>query len=272
MAYGGEIAYPNDFVMASYRWTTIGANYNPAMGYVPRVGDRITEATFALSPRPDFWNIRQMSFGASYNDYHNLEHRTSETRQIELTPVQLRFNHGERFSYQWTSDQERLFAPWEIRTGITLPVGAYRFHTHRVDFLSSMSKPVSVMLYAGTGSFYSGTQKEAGGGLTWKKNQHLSTSVHIEQNWVRLKEGYFRTRLLVYRLDYSFTPFISLASFVQYDTDSANIGLQSRLRWILKPGNEFFIVLNHAWQQDTLDRFIAAQTQFRVKLNYTFRF
>ena len=59
---------------------------------------------------------------------------------------------------------------------------------------------------------------------------------------------------------------------MQYDTDSANIGLQSRLRWILKPGNEFFIVLNHAWQQDTLDRFIAAQTQFRVKLNYTFRF
>ena len=76
----------------------------------------------------------------------------------------------------------------------------------------------------------------------------------------------------MYRLDYSFTPFISLANFVQYDTESQNIGLQSRLRWILTPGNEFFVVLNHAWQEDTFDRFEAAQTRFRVKFNYTFRF
>jgi hypothetical protein len=32
------------------------------------------------------------------------------------------------------------------------------------------------------------------------------------------------------------------------------------------------VVLNHAWQQDQFDRFVAAQTRFRVKLNYTFRF
>jgi hypothetical protein len=94
----------------------------------------------------------------------------------------------------------------------------------------------------------------------------------MEQNWVRLKEGYFRTRLVVYRLEYAFTPLISLSNFVQYDTDSKNIGLQSRLRWIMKPGNEFFIVLNHAWQENALDRFVPAETKFRVKLNYTFRF
>jgi len=44
------------------------------------------------------------------------------------------------------------------------------------------------------------------------------------------------------------------------------------LRWILKPGNEFFVVLNHGWQENVLDRFESAQTRFRVKFNYTFRF
>ena len=76
----------------------------------------------------------------------------------------------------------------------------------------------------------------------------------------------------MYRLDYSFTPFITVANFVQYDTESRNVGLQSRLRWILRPGNEFFIVLNHAWQENQFNRFEAAQTRFRVKFNYTFRF
>jgi hypothetical protein len=74
------------------------------------------------------------------------------------------------------------------------------------------------------------------------------------------------------RLDCAFTPFISLANFVQYDSESANIGLQSRLRWILAPGNEVFVVLNHAWQEDQFDRFESAQTRLRVKVNYTFRF
>jgi hypothetical protein len=74
------------------------------------------------------------------------------------------------------------------------------------------------------------------------------------------------------RLDYNVTPFITLANFVQYDTDSRNIGLQSRFRWILKPGNEFFVVLNHNWQENALDRFESAQTSFRIKFNYAFRF
>jgi len=40
----------------------------------------------------------------------------------------------------------------------------------------------------------------------------------------------------------------------------------------VKPGNEFFVVLNHSWQENDLDRFESYQTRFRVKLNYTFRF
>ena len=107
---------------------------------------------------------------------------------------------------------------------------------------------------------------------TWRKNRHLSTALSLEQNWLRLQQGNFNTSLVMYRLDYSFTPFITLANFVQYDTESENIGLQSRLRWILTPGNEFFIVLNHAWQENEFDRFESAQTRFRVKFNYTFRF
>jgi len=71
--------------------------------------------------------------------------------------------------------------------------------------------------------------------------------------------------------NYSFTPFVTLSNFVQYDTDSRDIGLQSRLRWIMKPGREFFVVFNHNWRENDLNRFESSQTHFRIKLNYTFR-
>jgi len=138
--------------------------------------------------------------------------------------------------------------------------------------MSSHSRPFAVKTDFSTGSFFSGKRHKYFGEFTWKKNSHLTAAFAIEKNWVRLPQGDFDTSLVIGRLDYSFTPFISLANFAQYDTDSRNVGLQSRLRWILKPGNEFFVVLNHSWQENSLDRFESYQTRFRVKLNYVFRF
>lgn len=122
------------------------------------------------------------------------------------------------------------------------------------------------------GYFYSGTRRMVDCELVWRKDGHLTTSIFIEQNWIRLLEGNFNTTLVMYCLDYSFTPFISLANFVQYDTQSENIGFLSRLRWIFNPGNEIFVVLNHGWQKNILERFESAQKRFRVKFNYVFRF
>ena len=65
---------------------------------------------------------------------------------------------------------------------------------------------------------------------------------------------------------------LSVTDFAQYDTDSRNIGLQSRFRWIIKPGQEVYLVLNPEWQENPLGLFEARRTDIRAKLNYTFRF
>lgn len=272
-SYGGELNYPNDFFMADARWMVIGQNYKPALGFVPRTGVRITSSTVAMGPRPEFWNIRQMTFGVRYTDYHHLAYGQSETRRIQVTPIQWRFHGGEILNYSWTPNMERLFAPFEIRPGITIPEGKYWNDTHRLMFFSSSSKPWSVRLEFETGAFYTGKRHMAGVDLTWRKNRHLNTSLEIEQNWVQLNSlGNFRALVTTYNLQYAFTPLIAVSNLVQYDTDSRDLGWQSRLRWIIKPGNEFYVVLNHAWKPDELDRMVAAQTHFRVKLNYVFRF
>jgi hypothetical protein len=273
-AYGGVASYPNDLVNLEYKWMNIGENYNPALGFVPRTGVRISSAIAEFGPRPEFWGIRQMSFEFSYRDYYSTVHNDWETKELTVTPFQWRMNSGEFFGYEYTHSKEQLFYPWPINEhqGITLPVGKYDFGLHTIQFMTSRSRRLSLMSSFGIGTFFSGTRRRYDAELTWRQNNHFTTSFTIDQNFLNLKEGKFTTSLVMYRLDYAFTPFISLNNFVQYDTDSRNIGLQSRLRWILKPGNEFFIVLNHGWQENELDRFESAQTRFRVKLDYTFRF
>jgi hypothetical protein len=271
-SYGGALAYPNDLVSAQYKWMKIGENYNPALGFVPRPGVRISALQAELSPRPSFWGIRQMSFEVEYSDYYNLSERSTETRELLVTPFQWGFHSGEWIDYEYERITERLYDPWEIEDGIILPVGQYAFSSHGVHFRSSETRPFFGSVEFRSGSFFGGARREAVLEATWRKDEHLSTALTLEQNWLRLEQGDFDTSLVMCRLDYSFTPFVTLANFVQYDTESRNIGLQSRLRWILKPGNEFFIVLNHAWQENQFDRFEATQTRFRVKFNYTFRF
>ena len=273
-AYGGVVSYPNDMVDLQYKWMNIGQNYNPALGFVPRTGVRISSVSGEYAPRPEFLGIRQMSFEFTYDDYYSTTFGDWETKALVLTPFQWHMNSGEMIGYEFAHSKEQLFYPWQIseNKGITLPKGKYDYNLHTIMFVSSMSRRFSIMSSFGTGTFFSGPRKRYDAELTWRKNSHLTTSFRIEQNWLNLKEGKLSTSLVSYRLDYGFTPFISLANFVQYDTESRNVGLQSRLRWILKPGNEFYVVLNHGWQENALDRFESAETRFRIKLNYTFRF
>ncbi|HWR54248.1 MAG TPA: sugar-binding protein [Bryobacteraceae bacterium] len=269
---GGEIVYPNDLVYVWYRWRIIGQNYYPALGFMRRTGVRESAMGSNYRPRPDFWNMRQVSFRFYYTGYFNVLEKQVESRKFTTTPFEVEFKSGEKFIYKWTPSFERLFTPFQIHKGVAIVPGGYWFHRHEVSFETADNRPVAFKIKNEAGSFYSGHSEEVSPQIVWRKDAHLTTSVELQQYWVKLREGSFRTRLALYRLNYSFNASIALSNFVQYDTDSRNLGLQSRLRWMIRPGNELFLVINHAWQYNTLDRFEAVLSNVRAKLNYTFRF
>ncbi len=270
--WGGEIVYPNDLLYLWYRGRYVGKNYYPALGFMRRTGVRESAMGSNFRPRPHFWNIRQVSFRFYYTQYYNLLEKQIESRVFKTTPFEIEFNSGEHFTYVFTPDFERLFKPFEIRKGISIPAGAYWFYRHRFSFETAQNRPFSFRVDGETGSFYSGDSREFSPQFTWRKDSHLTTSFELQQYWVNLREGSFRARLALFRVNYAFGPSIMLSNFVQYDTDTRNLGLQSRLRWMIRPGNELFFVVNHAWQYNTFDRFEAILTNVRAKLNYTFRF
>jgi hypothetical protein len=134
------------------------------------------------------------------------------------------------------------------------------------------NKPLTYSANYNRGGFYTGNSDELSGSVSWRKSARVTTGLEMRQYWVRLKEGSFDTSLLLVRFKFFFSPRLSVTNFVQYDTDSRNVGLQSRLRWIIRPGQEVYFVVNHEWQENALDRFEALRTDVRAKLNYTFRF
>jgi len=270
--YGFEAAYPNDLIDVSYRWRVLGENYNPALGFVARRGIRVQALRTNFRPRPGFWHIRQMNHQLNYTEYYNRVYHAVESRGIFTAPLNWRFENGEHLEWNWVPTFERLFVPFEIRPGIVIPPGDYWFHRFRYEFNTATNKRWIFDMTYWNGSFYTGTNHDLRTAVLWRKGKRWNIFFELHQYFVDLEAGSFTSRLAILNLDYAFSPRLAVANFIQYDNESRNIGLQSRVRWIWRPGTEMYFVINHAWQQNTLDRFEALRTNFRVKMNYTIRF
>lgn len=64
---------------------------------------------------------------------------------------------------------------------------------------------------------------------------------------------------------------MTINNLFQYDDVSRVAGLNTRFRWILRPGNDVFFVLNLGRLHDELDRWVSAYERVTSKLQYTWR-
>jgi hypothetical protein len=79
----------------------------------------------------------------------------------------------------------------------------------------------------------------------------------------------------LFQVVYAFTQDLILSSYVQYDSESRNLGANTRFRWTINPGNDFFVVWYHGWQHPiSSDNSLSLRPitdQLVVKLRWTFR-
>jgi hypothetical protein len=87
----------------------------------------------------------------------------------------------------------------------------------------------------------------------------------------RLATGRFTQSLVGSRLRVNFSPDLSIASYVQYDTDSDSVGVNTRLRWTFTPVADLFVVYNHN-VRELLQRWQLDSNQVLIKVQYAFRY
>ena len=104
-----------------------------------------------------------------------------------------------------------------------------------------------------------------------KPSVHVALSARVELTRVVLPDGDFYRRLFTTRTDYNFSPDVSWANLIQYDNESHILGIQSRFRWILKPGTDLFLVFNRGWYRDEDDTYLPSFDRGSVRFQYTFR-
>jgi len=129
------------------------------------------------------------------------------------------------------------------------------------------------------GGFWNGNRQQYGGRLSFRPNPGVSLSTNIQYNDVQLPGGEFTASLYEISTDWNPSPWVAITGQLQYDDQSNIVGLFSRLRWIVKPGNDIYFVFTQNWRREMLElldpnahRYNTLSRGASIKLNYTYRF
>ncbi len=269
-SYGLKLAYPNDRVSWRMGYSLIDDDLDAALGFVPRRGIHEYFANWRYRWRPKSDVIRSIDTAVDLFLVTDLSEDV-ESRDLEFDILRIDTHAGDAFQVSYSLEREVLADGFEISDGIVIPVGDYRFDRYSIGASSSAGRPVDVSVSWSGGDFFSGTRDAYVAGASWRVSNQLTIGGDLEFNDVRLDEGRFITRLVRTRAQVYFTPDLSWTTFLQFDNGSETLGVNSRVHWIIEPGNELFVVLNQS--ADHVDRsFRVRQTELTTKVGWTFRF
>jgi hypothetical protein len=180
---------------------------------------------------------------------------------------------GTRFGFEFSRFFERLDAGFDIRRdgSIVIPAGVYRDLASRLWINTNRALPVSGEFDITYEGFWTGTRTQFQTSTTLRPAPGINITGAWAHSIVDLAEGSFTTDLLRIRGNFDFTPFLSITSVIQYDTLSELVGLYQRLRWIIRPGADIYLVYTNNWLNES-DRLRPLETSGSVKVSYTYRF
>jgi hypothetical protein len=151
-----------------------------------------------------------------------------------------------------------------------IPPGSYNWLRYRLEAGTAQKRRFYTQLSWWFGDFYTGQLDQFQWTGAWNPMPLVTVEFTGERNLGQLATGRFTQTVVGNRLRVNISPDLSIASYVQYDTDSESVGTNTRLRWTFLPVADLFIVYNHNIRS-IVDRWRLDSNQLLVKLQYAWR-
>jgi hypothetical protein len=278
MGWGVSAEYPNDLWEMSATVKQFGADLDPALGFLPRPGTRWYQGGVTYKPRPQSESLawaRQFFFEL-YPSYIEDADGEVQSWRIWASPFNVLTQSGEHLEFSFKPQFERLDEPFEIADGVVIPAGDYYFTQYRVQVESASYRTWQIGSGIRHGEFYDGNLTEVDAFARYTTpGGHLQMELKLEHHQGRLDGGNFNIDIGQLMAVYAFTADVILSSNIQYDSESRDLGANTRLRWTIRPGADLFIVWNRGWKEPfTPEDPLGLRTvsdQLVAKLRWTFR-
>lgn len=258
-----------------------GSGFNPEMGFVRRTGIRqyswSTEYTWRSDDEGPLREFQARIAPSFTTDTHG--HR--ESWRVPLKWLELEFNSEDKIEFEtsWIFERvdEPASDPFEVGD-LTVDNDDYTMTRYEVRFESNDRRILNGDVEVEFGDFFGGDLLRIQVEPVLIPGPLFKLSLAVEDFYVDLGDDDFHTRLTSANFDFSFSPDVSWKNLVQYDTESKNLGFQSRLHWIVKPGHDLFLVGLFGWEKSTNGEpdhdaaFTPTGQEVTLKIAYTMRF
>ena len=249
-------------------------NFNPALGFVNRRDYERGRLWGAYRHRPQGhpW-IRSVMALVSIQEYATYSTGEFESASFWMRPFRIENHRGDSYGVALSSGREVLAEPFTVAGSVVIPAGEYEDTGYQIEMDWARERVLAPSLSIGKEDYYGGERVSVQGRVEWRPSSRWYSRVSYQYNEVELAHSQFRTRLIQVRSNLAFNVKWSWVNLVQYDNLSESVGINSRLRWNPRAGEDLYVVWNHDF--DALAAFSdmhSRQSEFAVKYSRTFRF
>jgi len=259
----------------------VGKNYYTDMGFVQRISNydaerdtsiRIgfkhiySEISYALMPAKG--KIGKMELTTQNSAVFNPDNSLNEWEST--LQVKTDFKNASSFNLGLSNNITNLLFPTSFTDGTPLPAAQYQYAQFGMGYDSDTRKLFGWSTDLNFGQFYNGTVQSFRVGVNWRNQPHLSLRLNAQFNNIQLPGIYGSTKLLLIapRIEYNFNTKLFWTTFIQYNTQSNNFNINSRLQYRYKPMSDFFLVYTDNYFTDPL--FKSKNRALIFKLSYWF--
>ena len=277
LAYNVSLSLPSrEGLQGGVQYHVVEENFRPALGFANRTGVRLLGGNIGYNhvlANPGF--VREVEALVNFLRWEYLDTGRVQSQEIEIELPRIRTTQGDFARIEYALLKEGLL-PGEqplAPIGIFIPAGKYSFDRYSLFARTAGHRPLSFELFVEDGGYFNGDRLQILSEVEWRPNMHFAMELEYDFSRFDFPGQTEYTREITLESEVAFNALWSLTALVQYDNVSDDIGLNTRLRYNIEAGRDFWVVLNHNWVEDPLDgRFRSTQTLAAVKLRYTFRF
>ena len=266
-----DIYASTGFMKESKHWSyitligSLGKNFYTDMGYVQGVNnyDALRDTTIrvgfknlfnSLSYRllPENGPIGKMV--AKLENFSTLHPDNSINQADTKLGVDIQFKKASDFGVDINNTIVNLLYPISFTKEVPLPAGHYVFNQIIIKYISDMRKAFGIESMMNVGQFYNGNVKGISMGLTYRNQPNFKVVLSAQFNNIVFPNPYGSTNLVLLqpRVEWNFSTKLFWTTFVQYNTQSNNFNINSRLQYRYKPMSDFFLVYTDNYFTDPL--------------------
>ncbi len=245
IAHGFDLSFNKRRFLATWQHEYVGDGYDAQVGFIRRTDYYKIGPEFRYFFYPSSGIINRTNLFMEYRQFWIPG--TGKTDQDFATGVSLEFSNNSRLNFELGRKYIFLFDEFDPTGTDSTPLpedSEYSYHFMKANYNSDNSKPLSVRFGPYVGQYFNGMRYGARGSINYRVEPYGSVSLNYNYNLFDMPylDEKKSTILLGPRFDFSFTKSVFLTAFFQYNSQSQNTNINTRLQWRFAPASDFFLV------------------------------